>query len=96
MVWREGLVGCSPHYLDRSLLSSFGLVVDTSSGGTSLVLKVTREWLPLPPRSTPASFLRWEAAICGWLPAGGTVGKWSCKAEGGRHIVGIPLQRGLT
>lgn len=32
MVWREGLVGCSPHYLDRSLLSSFGLVVDTSLG----------------------------------------------------------------
>lgn len=32
MVWREGLVGCSPHYPDRSLLSFFGLVVDTSSG----------------------------------------------------------------
>lgn len=65
-------------------------------GGGYLVLKVTREWLPLPLRSTPASFLRWEAAVSGWLPAGGTLGKWSCKGEGGRHIVGIPLQRGLT
>lgn len=76
MVWQEGLVGCSPHRLGSPSLSPFRLVVGTGPGylfKSQGSLGVAVLYHPIPP------FLRQEAAVCGWPPAGGTTGK--CKVE---------------